>query len=340
MELRSISRYVRELQGSLPTKTFGPATSRLWWLPAHAAVIVALSWALATDHLPGWAWPLASLIIGCAFAGVTFLGHELLHGGVIHGKTAIRFLGWWCMVPFTLSPQLWMAWHNRVHHNHCGQPGIDPDMYPTLEEYRTQPRARIMADYFGLGRRRLMSMASLLFGFTGQSTQMLFTARARGFLTPRLFRRALVESALGWALWIAVAVVVGPLAFVFVYLLPLVVANTIVMAFIMTNHNLSPLTAVNDPLVNSLSVTLPRPLEWLTLRFGYHTEHHLFPALSTRYGPRIREALRARWPERYQSMPMGRALRRIYQTARVYADDTTLIDPPSGQTWPTVLPGG
>jgi len=126
--------------------------------------------------------------------------------------------------------------------------------------------------------------------------------------------------------------------FVFVYLLPLVVANGVVMTFIMTNHSLNPLTPVNDPLVNSLSVTLPRALEWLTLDFGYHVEHHLFPSMSTRHGRRVREVLEARFPGRYQSLPLTVAVRRLFDTPRVYRDDLTLVDPPSGRTWPTLLP--
>jgi len=141
-----------------------------------------------------------------------------------------------------------------------------------------------------------------------------------------------------WLFVTAVGFLVGPLAFVFVYLLPLVVANTIVMTFIMTNHNLSPLSPINDPLVNSLSVTLPRVVEWLTLDFGFHAEHHLFPTISTRHGRTIRDAVRARFPERYQSLPLTEAIRRLHHTFRVYRDTTTLIDPHSGQTWPTLLP--
>jgi fatty acid desaturase len=338
MQLHPIAFYAKAIRPELPAATFAPARSRVLWLPTHIIIITALAWAVTTGHLPWFLWPAVSLVIGCSLAGTVFLGHETLHGGVIHGKLAIRVVGWFCMLPFTLSPQLWMAWHNRVHHNHCGQPGIDPDMYPTLDEYRTQPAARIMADYFGIGRQRLMGFLSLLFGFTGQSTQMLFRARKAGYLTPRLHRRALLESALGWAFWIAVAIVVGFVPFIFIYLLPLVVANSIVMMFIMTNHNLSPLTPINDPLVNSLSVTLPPLLEWLTLGFGFHVEHHLFPAASTRHGAAIRDQLRAQFGARYQSMAMGRALRQLYRTARVYRDNTTLIDPPSGLTWSTLLP--
>jgi fatty acid desaturase len=302
------------------------------------AIIAGCAYLMATGRVPGYTWPLLSIVIGIAFAVGTFLGHETLHGGVVRGRLAIRVVGWFGFLPFTVSPQLWVAWHNRVHHNHTGHEGVDPDMYPTLEEYKTQRGARIMADYFGVGRRRLMGFASLLFGYTGQSSQMLWGARRRGLLTPNLHRRAIFESALGWIFWATVAVLVGFVPFIFVYLLPLVVANSIVMTFIMTNHNLSPLTKVNDPLVNSLSVTLPRALEFLTLNFGYHVEHHLFPTASTRHGKAMRDVILSRYPERYQTMPLTTAMKQLYATARVYQDDVTLIDPPSGQTWPAIVP--
>lgn len=338
MDLMTVSAYVKEIKPLVPGAAFEPARSRALWVPLHYAIIALLVWALASHHVPWPLWPVVSLVIGCCMGGVTFVGHEALHGGVVRGRVLIRLLGWLGFLPFVVSPQLWMAWHNRVHHNHCGQPGKDPDMYPTIEKYRSQRSSRIMADYFGLGRGRLLGIASLLFGFTGQSMQMLFTARARSILSPRLHRRAIVETAAGIAVWTALAFVIGPLAFVFVYVLPLIVANTIVMTFIVTNHNLSPLSPVNDPLVNSLSVTLPRALEWLTLDFGFHVEHHLFPTMSTRYGRVIRRLLRERFPERYQSLPLHTAIRRLHHTSRVYLDDTTLTDPRSGQTWPTLTP--
>jgi fatty acid desaturase len=70
------------------------------------------------------------------------------------------------------------------------------------------------------------------------------------------------------------------------------------------------------------------------MRFGFHVEHHLFPAMSSRHAPAVREVLRERWPDRYQSMPLWRALRAMHRSARVYRDDTTLIDPGTGQLWP------
>ena len=37
-------------------------------------------------------------------------------------------------------------------------------------------------------------------------------------------------------------------------------------------------------------------------------------------------------------MSLFAALRQLYGTARVYKDNVTLIDPPSGMTWPTLMP--
>ncbi len=339
MELRDVTSYVQAVRPGLPKSVFEPARSRLLWLPINASLIALIAWALATGQVPAALWPVASIVIGCLMAGAAFLGHETLHGATIRGRVAIRVIGWFCFLPFTLSPTLWTAWHNRVHHNNCARPGKDPDMYPTLSEYREHATARIMADHFGLGGRRLSSVFSLLVGFTGQSQEILWRARKQGMLSPALFRRAVVEFLLGVAFWMGVALWIGLVPFVFVYLLPLVVANSIVMMFIMTNHNLSALTpTVNDPLVNSLSVTLPRALEFLTLDFGYHVEHHVFPTISARHGRLVREALRAQFPERYQSMPLLSALGRLWRSGRVYKDDTTLIDPRSGQTVPTLIP--
>ena len=130
----------------------------------------------------------------------------------------------------------------------------------------------------------------------------------------------------------------GPLRFVFAFVIPLVIGNAIVMSYILTNHSLSPLTAINDPLVNSLSVTAPRLVETLHLNFGLHVEHHLFPSMSSRFAPLVRAELQRRWPERYQSLPLLTALGRLLATPRVYASETRLQDPRTGAEAPTLLP--
>ena len=163
-------------------------------------------------------------------------------------------------------------------------------------------------------------------------------SRTADALPPRQRRFAIVETLAGWAVWAAVLWLLGPLRFVFAFVLPLIIGNAIVISYILTNHSLSPLTEVNDPLVNSLSVTMPRVFEKLHLNFGLHVEHHLFPSMSSHYAPLVRDELVRRWPERYQSLPLFTALGRLRATPRIYATETRLHDPRTGHEAVTLLP--
>jgi fatty acid desaturase len=329
--------YVRALRPSLPAEAFTPARSRALMIPAHLAVIAAAMTAIASGRMPWPVVPVLSIAIGLSFACLTFVAHEALHGGVVRGKRARYLIGWIGFLHFGLSPRLWIAWHDRVHHANANLPH-DPDMYPTLAEYRASSRIRFFVDAFSLGCRRWRGGLSLVLGFTVQSAHQLISAERRGFLTRRQRRLAIAETMLAIAIWATLAAIVGFVPFWFLFVMPHVIANIVVMSFILTNHALSPKISINDPLVTGLSVTMPRWIEWMTLRFGFHVEHHLFPAMSSRHAHLVRALLRERWPERYQSMPLGQALGALHRTARIYKDDTTLVDPRTGEEFPTLMP--
>jgi fatty acid desaturase len=331
------STYVRELRSALPAEAFEPATSRLALVPVHLVVIATSTVAISSGWLPRLLAPLLSLVIGVSFAGLTFVGHEAVHGGIVRHRKARRVVGWIAFLPFTLSPRLWAAWHDRVHHANANLAN-DPDMYPTLADYRASRLVRFLVDAFALGGRRWRGALSLVFGFTVQSVHQLVSARRCGLLKARDLQVAIAETLAGLVVWASVAVLVGFVSFLFVFVVPLLVANAIVMSFILTNHSLSPRVEINDPLVSGLSVTAPRWVEWITLQFGYHVEHHLFPSMSSRNARKVRDLLRQRWPERYRSMPLRTALGELYRTARVYKDAVTLIDPRTGREYATLLP--
>jgi fatty acid desaturase len=339
MQLHPVSTYARALKNSLPTDVHQAALSRLLWLPVHGLVIGGGLTCLAQGWLP-WslAW-LVSLPMGLSFAGLAFVAHEALHGALVHNRHAQHWIGFVGFLPFVLSPRLWTAWHNRVHHGRPNQPEFDPDAYPTLEEYHKRLAIRIATDHFGPGRQGFGTALAVFVGFTIHSTRTLLTAHRSGILETRQYRAALAETLAGVAFWSAIAALVGWLPFLFGFGIPLLIGNAIVMMHILTNHTLSPHTEINDPLVNSLSVTVPRWLEWLTLSFGFHVEHHLFPWMSLRHGRAVRKLLIERWPDRYQSMPLSQALVRLHKTARIYKDATTLIDVKRNKEWSTLMPG-
>jgi fatty acid desaturase len=331
------SSYVREVRPRLPIDAFEPARSRLLFLPAYLAVIVVASLAIARGWVPWPAVPLLSLAIGACFAGMTFVAHETLHGGIVRGKHLQYAIGFVGFLPFLVSPRMWIGWHNRTHHANTNMPD-DPDGYATLERYEARRSTKFSVDAFALGERRWRGGLSLVLGFTVQSADQLFSARSRGFLDRRESRLAFAESIAALVLWGVVAALVGFLPFLFVFVLPLLVGNACVMAFIITNHSLSPKVTIDDPLLSGLSVTSSRLVEWLTLGFGFHVEHHLFPAMSTRHAPAVRDVLLERWPERYQTMSLGTALHRLHHTARVYKDATTLYHPATGAEFDVLLP--
>jgi fatty acid desaturase len=335
MSLQSISDYARALRPALPPDVFRPAPGRLLWLVLHVTV-AGLGIAVIAS---GASLPLAALLslpIGLAFAGMAFVAHEALHGAIVRGPAARLVVGGIGFLPFLISPRHWVGWHNRMHHGNTTMPGRDPDMYPTLDHYRVNRMARF-ADRLSLGGRRLLGFISLLVGLVVQSMEVLLVSGPRArYLPPRQRVAALAETAAAIAFWAGLGAWLGFEVFLFGWLVPLGIGSVVVMAHIVTNHGLSRMTDVNDPLANSLSVTVPRWFSIYTLQFGLHVEHHMFPAMSARHAPSVRALIRERWGDRYRSMPLPAALRRMFNTGRVYKNATTLCDPLTGSEAPTL----
>ena len=330
------SHYVAELRPEIPESAYAPARSRLLLVPVYLAVVVLGMCAIGLGWAPGWSWPLLSIAIGIGFASQTFISHELLHGGIARNKLVQYAQGYLGFAPFLLSPRIWVAWHNQTHHAITNQPG-DPDAFPTLEEYNTQAGARFAVDKFAVGPNRLRGFWTMAFGFTIQCAHQTHSIKKFKYASGGSAILAYVETALYIALWGGLLVAIGFVPWLFAVLLPMMVANAITIAFILTNHSLGPFIEINDPLINSLSVTVPKIVDLLTINFGFHTEHHLFPAMSSRHARLLRKLCIEHWPDRYQSMPMGAALREINRTGRVYKDAVTLYDPDTGREWPVSL---
>ncbi|HEY6033655.1 MAG TPA: fatty acid desaturase [Kofleriaceae bacterium] len=326
-----------ELRPEIPESAYAPARSRLLLVPLYLAVVVLGICAIGLHWAPAWSWPLLSIAIGIGFASQTFISHEGLHGGITRSKWLQYAQGYLGFAPFLLSPRIWVAWHNQTHHAITNQPG-DPDAFPTLEEYKTQAGARFAVDKFAVGPHRLRGFWTMAFGFTIQCAHQTHSIKKFKYARGGSAVLAYVETALYVALWGGLLVAIGFVPWLFAFLVPHMIANAITIAYILTNHSLSPFIPINDPLITGLSVTVPKIVDMLTLNFGFHTEHHLFPAMSSRHARLIRKLCLEHWPERYQAMPLVTALREINRTGRVYKDAVTLYDPDTGREWPALLP--
>jgi fatty acid desaturase len=110
------------------------------------------------------------------------------------------------------------------------------------------------------------------------------------------------------------------------YFLPIWIGHAGIMFYVYTNHMLSPMTPLNDPLVNSVSVRVPKIFDLLHLNFSYHTEHHIFPGMNSDYYPLVQQILLEQFPDRYQVLDIMTAWRLLVQTPRHYQDAHTLTD--------------
>ena len=93
---------------------------------------------------------------------------------------------------------------------------------------------------------------------------------------------------------------------------------------------LRPLTNAPDCLATTMSVTTLAAIDVIHLHFSHHVEHHLFPAMSHRYYPLVRDSLRHHAGDRYLAPSHWRALLTLYQTPRHYVTYDELMNPLTG----------
>jgi fatty acid desaturase len=339
LEQFSRQHYAREVRQYLPATVFRTVPQRLAWLPLHLTIIVGLAcWIVAAS--PAWYIRLGcGVLAGHSWACLAFLAHETLHHAVVKNRQVERLVGSCGLMLFCLSPTLWTAWHNQAHHGNTGNPDVDPDTFGTLRSWR-ESRGDRAVEKASPGSNSLWSAAFPFFTFSVHSLVVLFFHSRRNNYYARLSRPVVyAESGAMLAFWIAVFYCVGASNFVFIYGVPVLVANAVAMSYITTNHFLNSLTATNDPLANSLSVTAPQWVERLHLQFGYHVEHHLFPSVSGRYAPLVRDAVLQLYGDRYLTLPHGRALRLLYTRPKVHDTHDTLINPRTNAIFRTLAPG-
>ncbi len=323
-DLHKIGWYASRISAKLPEHVFKPAPQRLLGGLAYLVVVVSGIFTIAWFELHPLLNLLISLVLGASFAGLGFLGHEILHGTVVKRPWLKDLLGGITFLPLMTGPRLWRHWHNMTHHVHTQDEERDPDAWLSLEQMSKYPFLRFLYR-LPFAVRAFSEFVSLTLTFTVHSLRMFVAHLKEGTAKQRWI--ASIQLAVPLLIWAGLFVLIGPMKWVFAYLFPHLIANFIVMAYISTNHRLNPLVPVNDPLANSLTVTVPRWVDALHFNFSYHTEHHLFPGMNPKYYPLVKQHIKEMWPERYFEMPIFKALQTLAKTPRIYYKDTELVDP-------------
>ncbi|HET7627662.1 MAG TPA: acyl-CoA desaturase [Bacillales bacterium] len=329
-DLHSFGWYAGKIAPHLPKQAFRPVPGRLWGGLAYLLVTMSVMASIILFELGPWINLVLAIVLGFCFTGMGFLGHEILHGAVLRNRKWRDFLGAVAFFPLSTGPRLWRMWHNSNHHKHTQHEEHDPDSWPSMKIWVKSKFLRFVYK-MPFPIRSFLSFCSLSVTFSMHSTRMFATYLRQFKAEDR--KKVWLQFILPWTVWFALLFAIGFEKWFFAYFLPLLIANFIVMCYISTNHRLNPLVPVNDPLANSLSVTLPKWVDVLHFNFSYHTEHHLFPGMSAKYYPLVKQLIKQKWPDRYHEMPMGKALKALWRTPRVYFEGSELIDPHQGRLY-------
>ncbi|GHG99477.1 fatty acid desaturase [Comamonas sp. JC664] len=312
-----------ELRRVMPPESFQPQPLRGIVALGVVPVMGVLMWAVASGRLPWWACLLGSFALGQMATSVGLAAHEALHHAVFRSRALESLLGWVGFGPFLVTPGTWRAWHVQAHHSAANVMVRDPDILPRQSEWRTQWFAKVF-HAMSPGSGSPLSFVSFFFFFMAQGQAFLWHHSALPqFQHVHMHRtRERILTVLLLLGWVAVGWMMGPRGALYAIILPLLIGNFTLMIYIATNHwLLAAHEASDNPFVNTASVVTHPAMDWMHFNFSHHQEHHIFPAMSPKFAPLLRQRLRELNPEASQVYPHLHALRMLYRRPALYAED-------------------
>jgi fatty acid desaturase len=321
----------RAIRAELPSHVFSPQPARALIALALCAAIVVTDAAIQAFTEFGAAAILLSVLSGGLCASLFFLGHECGHGAILKRRWAQDLLMFPAFLIFVLSPTLWRVWHNDVHHVRTNSAVDDPDNFGSMTACRQSRIVGLVAAMTpGSGRWRTLLYFAIWFTVHAQVVQWIQSYRCGGFEALDR-RRAAVETLLMAGFWLGLGLAIGAHRSVLVIVLPMMIANAIIMSYISTNHLLRPLLARPNPLDDSMSVATHPLLDRIHFNFSYHVEHHLFPPMSPKFAPLIRLKLHQHAPRQLLVPSHLAALQMVFRSPRIHDDNGDLVDPKTGR---------
>ncbi|CBN57038.1 MULTISPECIES: fatty acid desaturase family protein [Kamptonema] len=337
------SVYAKKLRPLLPPAAFQPDSSKLVILLINMGILL-LGWGIA-DRLNQWPiyllWlylPLA-LIMGNSIVAMSFISHDFMHGSVQKKSRLSYIISFLGFAMLFMPPTQWKTLHNIVHHSQTNSVA-DPDRNYLYEQPNTWGKK--IQDFFvpSLDFNPVwffiigMAGSWLFHNFSNLSSILLFNNKSVDYV-PAAFT---VSEKDRWTIALELLAIFGlhfsilfyldfhPLKLALGYFLPLAIGHSGIMFYIYTNHLICRMTSINDPLINSLSLRVPKIVDLLHFNFSYHTEHHIFPSLNSDYYPLVQELIEIHYPGRMNLLTAGEAWQLLMETPRHYKDDVTLTD--------------
>ena len=337
------SVYAKQLRPLLPTKAFEPDSSKLIVLLVNAAILL-VGWGIAAqlDHWPKallWLYLPFAVVMGNCVITLLFVGHDMMHGSVIRNRRLVRVITLFSQAVLWMPPTLWKHIHNQTHHNRTNSLK-DPDrnfLYrePNSLGKRAQdiitPSSTVTVPGLMLGMLTAWSLYTLRHVIAVLFFSQKECPHVPAQVTVKPAERFQIAAEFAFIVVLHLSLLAylrfDPIKLILAYFLPIGLGYGGMIFYIYTNHLFCRMTSINDPLVNSVSLKVPKFFDLLHCNFSYHTEHHIFPGLNSDYYPLVRESLAKLYPERMRYvMTVKEAWQLLLTTPRHYLTETMFTD--------------
>ncbi len=207
--------------------------------------------------------------------------HETIHRTAFAGRRLNDAVAWVCGALLVLPPTYFRAFH-FAHHRYTQDPANDPEL--------ATAKPTSVAGY-------LWTVSGLPYWIERVTTSFKIAAgRVEAPFIPERQHAAVIREA-RWllAVYAAVALVsigVGSGAVVTLWLVPALLGQPFLRAYLLAEHTGCPLIA--DMLKNSRTTRSNAAVRWLAWNMPYHAEHHAYPALPFHALPAAHDVLRDR----------------------------------------------
>jgi len=334
--------YAKKLRPLLPVEAFVPNINIVWILLINILILIA-GWAIASyldrwNPYYLWLYLPFSIIMANSIIVLLFSTHDLLHTSAISNPRLRQLVSLLGLTMLWMPPTLWKAVHNREHHNKTNSEQ-DPDrnyLYSQPNNWgkwiqnafvpssEVNPFLLTIGMAHAWGVHVFRNLTSVLF-FNDKNAQypvfaFSISEKERWKIVGELITIISLHIA------ILLSLQFSPVKLLLAYFLPIWIGHAGLMFYIYTNHMLCRMTSVNDALINSLSIRVPKIFDILHINFSYHTEHHIFPSMNPNYYPMVQELLLTHYADRFNLMDAGKVWKLMLQTPRHYLNETTFTD--------------
>lgn len=247
------------------------------WLAGHLALIAAAAGLVVWARPTALVWP-AMAVLGIVEMALFAPLHETTHRTVFHAVLANRVLGWCAGFVLVLPPE-WFRLFHMAHHRHTQDPALDPELAGGRPDNWRQYVWRLTGlPYWVAEARLLVALAG------GVADASFIPPHRRGAVVveARCYLTAYAVLILGsvalrsdWLLWL--------------YVLPALLGQPVLRAFLMAEHGALPFVA--DRRASTRTTLAGHAVRFLFWNANYHAEHHIAAAVPFHALPRLHRRL-------------------------------------------------